>query len=264
MMETFRKKQHHLYYEPSLSQGITIGMTTRNGGKSAYPKHAFNMARYIDDVPEYITQHQEVLAHEIGFERAQWVFPIQTHEDKVIEIFAQNKGQNIQDLSKDVLYGVDGMYTYEKNILLTMCYADCVPVYFYSAKYHLIALAHAGWRGTVKQIVHRVITQFPYDLKELQVVIGPATSNSYEINEEILNQFKQLPIDEKRYIEQRGPDCYGIDLKYANHLLCEHYGVPAQNITMTEYTTTEHLDLFFSYRIEKGNTGRMLAFIGQK
>ncbi|TKW75641.1 MAG: laccase, partial [Staphylococcus hominis] len=29
-------------------------------------------------------------------------------------------------------------------------------------------------------------------------------------------------------------------------------------------TTSEDLSLFFSYRVEKGKTGRMLAFIGQK
>ncbi|MDI1900492.1 laccase domain-containing protein, partial [Staphylococcus aureus] len=28
--------------------------------------------------------------------------------------------------------------------------------------------------------------------------------------------------------------------------------------------TSEHLELFFSYRLEKGQTGRMLAFIGQQ
>ncbi|MDN8704976.1 laccase domain-containing protein, partial [Staphylococcus aureus] len=43
-----------------------------------------------------------------------------------------------------------------------------------------------------------------------------------------------------------------------------HYGVPMDNIYITDYATSEDLSLFFSYRIEKGQTGRMLAFIGQK
>ncbi|MDU1821319.1 laccase domain-containing protein, partial [Staphylococcus epidermidis] len=54
------------------------------------------------------------------------------------------------------------------------------------------------------------------------------------------------------------------DLKKANALLLEEAGVPSKNIYITEYSTSENLDLFFSYRVEKGQTGRMLAFIGRK
>ena len=61
----------------------------------------------------------------------------------------------------------------------------------------------------------------------------------------------------------RAADKHGIDLK-ANALLLEEVGVPSDNIYITEYATSENLDLFFSYRIEKGQTGRMLAFIGRK
>ncbi|ARJ51612.1 peptidoglycan editing factor PgeF [Staphylococcus lutrae] len=262
-MELFVKKAHHLSYQPSLAQGVHIGITTRRHGQSAYPMEAFNMARYIDDVPENITRHQEVLAEEIGFPRAQWVFPIQTHEARVVEITKADQGKNIDMLTQDTLYGIDAMFTYEFDTLLTMCYADCVPIYFYSPSHHFIALAHAGWRGTVARIVHRVLEQFPYDYQDLSVVIGPATSDSYEINEEIWHQFQSLPIDIRQYTVKRAPNRYGIDLKYANQLLCESYGVPRSNIYCTSYATSEDLELFFSYRVEKGQTGRMLAFIGQ-
>lgn len=37
-MELFTKKGHHLSYQPSLVQGVQIGITTRGDGVSAYPK----------------------------------------------------------------------------------------------------------------------------------------------------------------------------------------------------------------------------------
>lgn len=131
-MELFTKKGHHLSYQPSLVQGVQIGITTRGDGVSAYPNAAFNMARYIDDKPENITHHQEVLAQEIGIPRAQWVFPIQTHEANVVEVTQADRGKNIDALSKDTLHGFDAMFTYDEDTMLTMCYADCVPIYFYS------------------------------------------------------------------------------------------------------------------------------------
>ncbi len=95
-------------------------------------------------------------------------------------------------------------------------------------------------------------------------VIGPSTSSSYEINDDIKNKFETLPIDSANYIETRGRDRHGIDLKKANAALLIYYGVPKENIYTTAYATSEHLELFFSYRLEKGQTGRMLAFIGQQ
>ncbi len=54
---------------------------------------------------------------------------IQTHENKVACITKDDIGTNIDTLT-DALHGIDAMYTYDSNVLLTMCYADCVPVYF--------------------------------------------------------------------------------------------------------------------------------------
>lgn len=66
MNDNFKKQPHHLIYEELLQQGITLGITTRGDGLSDYPKNAFNMARYIDDRPYNITQHQLQLAEKIG------------------------------------------------------------------------------------------------------------------------------------------------------------------------------------------------------
>ena len=221
------------------------------------------MARYISDSAHHITHHQNILANLIGYTRDEWVFPIQTHDNRIVEVTSEHKGTNIDELTDD-LHGIDGMYTFDSHILLTMCYADCVPVYFYSEPHGYIGLVHAGWRGTYGQIVKEMLKKVDFDYEDLKIVIGPATSNSYEINDDIKNKFEELTIDSTLYIETRGKNQHGIDLKKANALLLEEAGVPSKNIYVTEYATSENLDLFFSYRVEKGQTGRMLAFIGRK
>lgn len=262
MPEKFIKKPHYLEHTNASRDNIMLGFTTREDGVSDYPENAFNMARYIDDKSENVTHHQEQLAELIGYPREHWVFPIQTHETKVVEVTKEDGNTNIDALTDD-LYGVDGIYTYEPDLLLTMCYADCVPVYFYSKKHHFVALAHAGWRGTVGRIVEEILKHVDFDYNDLSVVIGPATSNSYEINDDIKSKFENLPIDTTQFIETRGQDKHGIDLKEANKQLLIQAGVPESQIDVTSYATSENLDLFFSYRVEKSKTGRMLAFIGQ-
>ena len=62
------------------------------------------MARYIDDNPQNITKHQQKLAELIKFDRAHWVFPIQTHENKVVEITEEHQGMNIDKQTPNALY----------------------------------------------------------------------------------------------------------------------------------------------------------------
>ena len=152
MEEIFSQQNHHLSYNVQERPDLTIGITTRTDGHSPYPNNAFNMARYIDDNPENITKHQRILADEIGFSCDSWVFPIQTHENKIQEVKSSDRGKNISELTNE-LYGLDGLYTYESNILLTMCFADCVPIYLYDTNSEYVGLCHAGWRGTQSQII---------------------------------------------------------------------------------------------------------------
>ena len=60
---------------------------------------------------------------------------------------------------------------------------------FYSEKHHFIALAHAGG-GTYGQIVVEMLKYVEFDYQDLNVVIGPATSSTYEINDDIKRNLK--------------------------------------------------------------------------
>ena len=141
------------------------------------------MARYISDSAHHITHHQNILANLIGYTRDEWVFPIQTHDNRIVEVTSEHKGTNIDELTDD-LHGIDGMYTFDSHILLTMCYADCVPVYFYSEPHGYIGLAHVLARN-IWSNSKRNAKKVDFDYEDLKIVIGPATSNSYEINDDI-------------------------------------------------------------------------------
>lgn len=57
-----------------------------------------------------------------------------------------------------------------------------------------------------------MLKQIDFDYNDLKIVIGPSTSTTYEINDDIKAKFETLPINVKDYIETRGENRHGIDL----------------------------------------------------
>jgi copper oxidase (laccase) domain-containing protein len=66
----------------------------------------------------------------------------------------------------------------------------------------------------------------------------------------------------KQIDPQTGRTC--ADLKQANKNLCLAMGIPASQIEVSPFSTVLNNDDYFSYRAERGQTGRMLAVIGLK
>ncbi|WJP98587.1 peptidoglycan editing factor PgeF [Macrococcus bovicus] len=248
-----------MYTELKRVDNKVIGITERQGGVSPYPSDAMNMALYIDDEAENVMLNQQRLAEAIDFSRENWVFPIQTHGNKIAEVTRADRGTNISELTES-LHGIDGLYTYDQGVLLTMCFADCVPVYLYSDRDGFIALGHAGWRGTQGEIVKKLIAAYPSP-EHLHCVIGPSIcAHCYEVNADIKGQFSA---DTERYFELKDNGNYKIDLQGINKMLAVQAGIPSDQIVISGICTAED-DRFFSYRTEKGKTGRMLAFIGTR
>ena len=73
---------------------------------------------------------------------------------------------------------------------------------------------------------------------------------------------EQFTADEKTFNKEKGK--YYVDLKLANKKQLMNFGLKESNIEISEYCTVADNDKFYSYRYEKGKTGRMLALIGMK
>ncbi|WP_414043460.1 peptidoglycan editing factor PgeF [Macrococcus animalis] len=261
-MEPFQLRKHT--YNVNNDYNKVIGITSRHGGISDYPKDSLNMALYIDDAPFNVHHNQAVVAHEIGFKTSEWVFPIQKHGNNIQEVYGADKGTNVFELTQK-WFDIDGLFTNDKGILLTMCYADCVPVYLYSVSDNFIALGHAGWRGTVGLILERLIKAYTGDVNNLRCIIGPSVSAPcYEVNYDIKRQFIELNLDLEDCFEENTNDMFDINLQEINKRIAMRAGIKPEYISVTRRCTSTENNEFFSYRLEKGNTGRMLAYIGTR
>jgi copper oxidase (laccase) domain-containing protein len=132
--------------------------------------------------------------------------------------------------------GCDGIITNQRGIALGVYVADCCAVYIVDPKTPAIGLAHSGRKGTelgvVPNAIREMIDRFSSDPADMIVQLSPCIRPPhYEVDfaAEIISQCHALGVKETH----NSGTCTACDLKR-----------------------------YYSYRAEKGKTGRMLAFIG--
>ncbi|MGL6058877.1 MAG: peptidoglycan editing factor PgeF [Culicoidibacterales bacterium] len=269
MIEPFRLENGLLYvreWEQRFPQFIA-GFTTRLDGVSQSRFTGNNIAYQVGDIPAYVQANRKKMGEKLGFNWESWVVAAQAHTNVVAEVTTADCGAGTHDFESGIP-ATDGLYTKDKNVLLTAFYADCVPLLFIAPTHNLVGVVHAGWQGTVKEIT-RVFVQNWLDLgvkpAEIHVAIGPAISKAnYRVDLPVIEQVLAMETaNTELAFSDLGTGEYKLDTPYLNELQLLDLGIPSENILRTSYCTVADIDLFYSYRKE-GLTGRMMAFIAQK
>lgn len=133
---------------------------------------------------------------------------------------------------------VDGLLTNHPGVLLGIMTADCCAVSIVDPIKRAIALVHSGKRGTESNISSRAITQlrdaFGSSAADLVVQLSPCIR----------------------------PPHYEVDIAKTIREQAAAAGVPEGQIHDEGYCTASDEERFYSYRREKGFTGRHLALLG--
>lgn len=275
---------------------LVHGFSTRAGGFSrAYGKAELNLGFTKDDPRATVERNRAAFLRGLeagGGRTAEGARPSRAQRWKLI---------TLRQIHSDIIHHVDaepdapltgdGLVTATPGLLLGIQTADCFPILLVDAKRRAVGVFHAGWRGTVKRIVekgvgemHRWFGTRPEDIK---AAIGPGIGGCcYEVGEEVRTKFESQfsyaaklfrefkdsdPVREKYpllFLSARAPG-HGelppkifLDLAEANRRQLLSVGVPAKSIAASPHCTNCRTDLLFSYRAEKGKTGRMMAVAG--
>jgi len=144
----------------------------------------------------------------------------------------------------------DGHIATEKGIALAVSVADCVPV-FIAHPSGVIALLHAGWKGTAGRILDAGLAAFgrhriPPD--ELLIHLGPSICvRCYEVSAEVRSELTGQPANRPGNVDLRS-------------LLAEQaHDAGVEQLTVSHYCTRCDNDRFFSHRA--GDGGRQLGVI---
>lgn len=207
-----------------------------------------------------------------------------TMEDKKIIRLLQVHGDNIEKIDKiekwdnnfkeDDIKNVDGVMTNQKDILLTLRYADCIPLYFYDPIKKVIANIHSGWKGTVQKIgkkaVSMLVQQYHCQPKDIICCIGPCIRRChFEVEEEVKDVFTSTfgyMVNSEKIVQKGrivdGIQKYNIDTVQINCNMLEEAGIVKSNIIDSGICTYCHSTLLHSYRKEGKQAGRNAAMIG--
>ena len=248
--------------------GLIAGMTTKNGGSSNGFFKELNLGFHVGDDQDAVYANRLKVAELIEFPLNCWVGAEQTHQVTIKKVTKADVGKGA-DAYDHSFKDTDGFYTDEEGVLLTLCFADCVPLFFVAPDKRMIGTAHAGWKGTVHEISRHMVEAWGLegiDPKQIYVTIGPSICEKcYIVDDNIINFVKNTLEDtkEKPY-NLVGDGQYSLDLREVNRRILMKAGVPDENIAITGFCSSCDDRLFFSHRRDKGRTGRMLSFIGWK
>jgi len=248
--------------------GLTAGFSSRNGGAGSKEYGSLNTGFHVGDDPLIVRKNREMVAEAAGFGLEDMVGSEQTHGINIIKANSGDKGRGAAEYSTS-LKDTDGLYTMEQGLLLIMCFADCVPLYFFHPDSKMAGIAHAGWKGTVHGIGPEMVRLWGTEgirPEEIFAAIGPSICKKCYIVDDYVIGFVENRLEhvEKKPYNQISPGQYSLDLKEMNRLLLIEAGIPEKNIAESGLCSSCGAQDFFSHRRDNGKTGRMLGFIGWK
>lgn len=267
MYKTY-KNGVELFHFDSLSQfdEIVQFVSTRKGGESPPPYDSLNFGLSSGDNPIKVLRNRDLIAECLGFSGENFVTGRQTHSDK-IKIITLDTVHSEQLHQKTPRFEADAMVTDLPNFCLAVAVADCVPVLFYEPFKKIIAVAHAGWKGTVKKIVIGTVEAMKEHFKcrpaDIYAGIGPSIGPCcYEVGPEVVESVEQLFTGAGNILSGESRDGHAFfNLWQANRSLLIEAGIPRKNIEVAGQCTKCNQDRFFSYRGQGSKFGRLAAGI---
>lgn len=229
---------------------LIFGFSTKIGMNREAP-FFFNLSLTVGDNPQIVHENREKFFSEIGLNSSQIAFQKQIHSD--IIKFVEKPG---------LLGESDALITTGKGIGLAISAADCTPIFIYDNVNRIIAAVHSGWRGTQKKILKKVLSNLSFHYKckpeNLYVFIGPSISqDNYQVGNEVAVQFDQ------KYLMVENQKIF-LDVAAANKDFLLNFGIPQENIELSELCTYKENYLLHSYRRDGEFSGRMLGVIAMK
>ena len=220
--------------------------------------YSFSLALHTQEEPSQIVSNRNEL--KALYPNMHFVVANQIHSAN-IEVIKEPKEIGWEKL-EDAIADCDALITNVPNTMLTILTADCVPILLFDPVNKVVAAAHAGWKGTELQIVKKTVEKmqevFNSDPKEIVAGIAPSIGKCcYEVDWNVAQHFEKIGDAYTQYGEK-----YMLDLPHINKTQLLEVGLKEENIELSNVCTACEVENYFSYRKERGCSGRFMSMIG--
>lgn len=242
------------------------GFSTRLGGVSEKHLYSMNLSFSRGDDAAKVFENHKRFAKALGYDETRLVFSNQVHGTRFYQVTRQDAGKGITRESD--IKEVDGLVTDIPGIPLITFYADCVPLFFYDKKRKVIAMAHSGWRGTVKRIGAKMITCMKENYgsapEDIICAVAPSICQAcYEVSEDVAGEFLSA-FGEKcdtAMLYAKGSGKYQLNLHRACEITLLEAGIRPDHLDITDLCTCCNPDFFYSHRASGGMRGNLAGII---
>ena len=241
--------------------GIRHGFMTRAGGVSEGIYSSLNCGLGSDDDLERVRENRRRVLRLVGIPAKTLLTAHQIHSPDVLVVEEEwHDGPRPR---------VDALVTQRPNIAIAASSADCVPILFADPEAHIVAAAHAGWRGAIGGVLQATVKQM-CDLgakpERIRAGVGPCIGPaSYEVGPEFPAPFLAQSADNARLFraaKRAGHFMFDLESYVAATLRALKLG----EIEIAHRDTCAEDETFFSYRRsvlrKEPDYGRHVSVIG--
>ncbi|WP_273235579.1 peptidoglycan editing factor PgeF [Ileibacterium valens] len=244
---------------------IKGGFTRRNTSLPENGNTALHVCQSKEDVMKNRRRLEKIL---LPLEN--WVLPWQKHTDRIVRVTHEDILKGAFDKNTSIM-DTDGLYTTEKDLLIGVFTADCLGILLADPKTGLIGAVHSGWKGTVQNILYKMLHEiFDQNLSSpdsLKIFFSPSIQKqSFQIGEDVKKQLedsgKEIGLDYSDFFEA-DPDEHGkwfADHQAMNLRICKTMNIPDHHVFANSQDTKTD-PTCFSFRRDKNLTGEHLSFI---
>ena len=247
------------------AKDIKVIQTQRGKIDASDPYSQWNLCHYTGDTTQRFFDSRLELCNQLGIDFDHLIMPRQCHSSRVT-VFDEKLVAAPNRIRKLMLDGVDALVTTVPGVCIGVNTADCVPIALADPINGVIAIAHAGWRGTVGRIAEATV--------QVMVAVGAIAHNilatmgasicqdCFEVGDEVANAFEDAGFDMSLIMKRDTTTGKAhINLQEANRQVLIDASVPSGNITLPEHCSRCEHDRYFSARCLGINSGRTFTGI---
>lgn len=243
------------FYPLEQAPHVEVYFTTRVGGLSAGAWESLNIDPAGGDRPESVAANQDKVLKALKIQGV--FFPKQVHGKKILSVVKKPVGFS---------YGHEGDAAVSdlSDAAVGVMTADCLPLMLFHSRRAIVAAVHVGWRGVVKEIapaaVNFILKEWSLKARDMGAYLGPCIGPCcYEVDDDTALKMARAAGD-RSIIRAAGPKPK-VDIGMAVSRQLETVGLKDKNIVSAGLCTSCNKELFYSYRRDGGNTGRMAGII---